>query len=260
VDPHVEQPAPPLKRRKRKPDEPPTAHLFETIQAWPSCAQQDLELPARHGHKARTAHLEMSYGPLRLLAPDKQEHLLPALSLWVVRVWEPNPPEGEEAVEWILWTSVPTQSVEQAWQRVEWYRGRWVVEDYHQCLKTGCRLEQRHLQTYEGLRRLLGFLAPVAVRLLQLRAQARQAPEAAATLVLPKAVVQVLAHKANVAVDTLTTQRAWKTMARLGGYQDRKGDGPPGWKTLWKGWLYIQTLLEGIALASLLSEEHSTFT
>jgi hypothetical protein len=121
-------------------------------------------------------------------------------------------------------------------------------------------LEQRHLHTYEGLRRLLGRLSPLAVRLLQLRAQARQAPEAPATVVLPKAVVQVLAHKAHVPVDTLTTERAWKTLARLGGYQDRKGDGPAGWKTLWKGWFYVQTLLEGIALASLFSVENSTFT
>src|SRR5437899_6301527 len=39
-----------------------------------------------------------------------------------MRVWEPDPPEGEEAVEWVLWTSVPTQSVEEACQRVQWYR------------------------------------------------------------------------------------------------------------------------------------------
>ena len=35
----------------------------------------------------------------------------------------------------------------------------------------------------------------------------------------------------------------------------RKGDGEPGWKTLWRGWLYVQTLLEGVHLASQLSLE-----
>jgi len=32
-----------------------------------------------------------------------------------------------------------------------------------------------------------------------------------------------------------------------------KGDGPPGWKTLWKGWFYIQALLDGVHLAAQLS-------
>ncbi len=260
VDPAVEQPAPPLKRRKRKADEPATPHLFETIAAWPSCAQRELAIPAQHGQPARTAQLELSYGPLRMLAPDKQERHLPALTLWVVRVWEAQPPVGCEPIEWVLWTSVPTQTVEEAWLRVDWYSGRWVVEDFHQGLKTGCRLQERHVQTYEGLVRLLGFLAPLAVRLLQLRAHARQAPQTAASQVLPAPVVQVLAHHANVAAAELCAERAWKTMARLGGYQDRKGDGPPGWKTLWKGWFYVQILLEGIRLAAHLRVDDSTFT
>ena len=36
----------------------------------------------------------------------------------------------------------------------------------------------------------------------------------------------------------------------MGGYQARKSDGPPGWKTLWKGWLSLQTLVEGVHLTT----------
>ena len=86
-------------------------------------------------------------------------------------------PEGEPPVEWILLTSLPTITLEQAWERVEWYRHRWLVEDYHQCLKSGCRIEERQLQTVDGLIRLLGILSPLAVRLLQIRAFARQTPD-----------------------------------------------------------------------------------
>ena len=42
-------------------------------------------------------------------------------------------------------------------------------------------------------------------------------------------------------------------LSELGGYLGRKSDGPPGWKTLWRGWLHIQTLLEGVHLAPFLS-------
>ena len=84
---------------------------------------------------------------------------------------------GVQALEWYLLTSVPSESQAQAWERVAWYRQRWTVEDDHHGLKTGCHLEQRQLQRYEGLRRLLGFIAAVALRLLQVRWHARQRPD-----------------------------------------------------------------------------------
>jgi hypothetical protein len=180
------------------------------------------------------------------------------LVVWVVRVWEPEPPEGIEPLEWVLLTSVPTRTSVHAWQRVGWYRVRWIVEDFHQGLKTGCRVEQRQIQTYEGLRTLLGLLSPEAVRLVQLRTMSRQAPEQPAQQVLPADLVQVVAHLAHVSADQLTNQQCWYTMARQGGYLGRKGDGPPGWKTLWLGWFYVQSLLEGVHLATLLSVDSSS--
>jgi hypothetical protein len=245
--------------KARATQEPKAAslHLFEVVGSWASQDRADLKLEATKKRPARTAHLQMSWGRVRLLAPENRKATrdLPPLVVWVVRVWEPNPPEGIEALEWVLLCSMCTQSAVQAWQRVDWYRCRWIVEDYHQGLKTGCRIEQRHLQNYEGLRRLLGLLGPVAVRLLQLRATARQEPELAAQEVLPADVVQVVATLAHVSLAQLTAQQAWYTIAGYGGYQGRKGDGPPGWKTLWKGWLYIQALVEGVHLASQLSLE-----
>jgi hypothetical protein len=185
------------------------------------------------------------------LHPPAHSRRKPPLQVWLIRVWEPNPPpEVAEPLEWILVTSVPTETVAAAWERAAWYRGRWVIEDYHQCLKTGCRLEQRHLQSYAALVRLLGFLALIAVRLLQLRELARLAPERLAQEVLPVDVVQVVAHLANVPVDALTLDRFWRTVARRGGHQGRTGDGPPGWKTIWRGWLEIQHLIEGVHLAA----------
>jgi Transposase Tn5 dimerisation domain len=189
-----------------------------------------------------------AYGSCR---PRSQQGAgVPPLVVWVVHVWEAEPPEGVEPLEWLLLTSVPTETFEQACERVDWYRGRWIVEDYHQGLKTGCRIEGRQLQSYEALRRLLGLLAPAAVRLLQLRVQARQMPEHPASQSLPADVLQVVAAKAGVPAKQLSTQQAWHTIAGFGGYLARKGDGPPGWKTLWKGWFYLQAVLEGLHLAA----------
>ena len=34
-------------------------------------------------------------------------------------------------------------------------------------------------------------------------------------------------------------------VARLGGHQNRKGDGFPGWLTLWRGWMKLQSMVDG---------------
>jgi hypothetical protein len=228
--------------------------LKESIRAKAAEQKKELELPASADRAARTATLSIAWQPVSIQPPQKGASLYgQPISAWVVRVWEENPPEGVEPLEWILLTSVPVESVAQAWERVDWYRARWTVEDYHQCLKTGCRIEERQLQTYEGLRRLLGILAPIAVRLLQLRAAARSTPDLPATQTMPKELVVLIAYLAHLDASTLSTQQCWYALASQGGYLARAGDGPPGWKTLWYGWLHVQTLLQGVRLASLLA-------
>jgi Transposase Tn5 dimerisation domain len=34
-------------------------------------------------------------------------------------------------------------------------------------------------------------------------------------------------------------------LASLGGHLNRKGDGPPGWLTLWRGWQDLQLMIRG---------------
>lgn len=260
VDLLVEQadaPVPPRShhpRRGRQQATPKPQHLLEVVRGWSAVGEQEVKLDATKQTKARVARVVISFGCLRLLPPQNQQASpLRPLVVWVVRVWEPEPPEGVEGLEWVLLTSVPTATLVQAWERVDWYRARWIVEDYHQGLKTGCSIELRQLQSYEALRRLLGLLAPTAVRLLQLRAVARETPERLASEILPIDLVQVVALVAKVPAAELTAQQCWEAIARCGGYLRRRSSGPPGWKTLWTGWFYIQTLLEGVHLATRLS-------
>jgi hypothetical protein len=95
---------------------------------------------------------------------------------------------------------------------------------------------------------LLGILTPTAMRLLWLRQTAQTAPDTPATEVISKDVIQVVLHLDKRPQATLTAQDLWHTIARFGGYLDRKSDPPPGWQTLWKGWIYVQEVLEGVSL------------
>lgn len=82
--------------------------------------------------------VQIAFGSVTILPPRGEKcYGTTPLPLWAIRVWEEQPPAGEEPLEWLLLTSVPTSASEEARERVGWYECRWVVEDYHQCLKTG---------------------------------------------------------------------------------------------------------------------------
>jgi len=236
--------------RRVQQDEDESTYSLSYTRSLPSQASHPFEVPARHGHPARSTQLQLACGNMTLLPPRHEPRAgKDPVTVWVIRVWEEQAPEGEEPLEWILVTSVPTTTLEQAWERVEWYRHRWLVEDYHQCLKSGCRIEERQLQTVDGLIRLLGLLSPLAVRLVQVRALAREDPERPAHEVIEPLLLAVLAQRCGHSPATMTVGTFWTEVARLGGYLARRHDGPPGWRTIWKGWLSLQTLLEGVHFA-----------
>jgi len=100
--------------------------------------------------------------------------------------------------------------------------------------------------------RLLGLLSPIAVRLLQLRELARSSPQQLAiqSEMLTPELVQVVAALADVSVFSLTVEGFWREVAKQGDYLGRRRDGPPGWQNLWRGWLHVQSILEGVRLAA----------
>jgi hypothetical protein len=231
------------------------AHLRAVARGLPSRDERPLAVAARPARKgqparpARTARVAIAWTPVTVQPPAHTPHQAP-VAAWVVRAWEPSPPPDEpEPLEWVLLTSVPTATLAAAWERVDWYRCRWLVEDFHQCLKTGCRMESAQLRDEAALERLLGFLAPLAVRLLHLREAVRLTPTRPAADLVGEATVAVVAARTGTAEAGMTAATFWRLVARLGGHQGRERDGPPGWRTLWHGWLYVQTLLEGVHLA-----------
>ncbi len=88
----------------------------------------------------------------------------------------------------------------------------------------------------------------VALRLLDLREHARQEPEApAAESGLKEVELEVLEVKTGRKLKSV--RDVVLALGHLGGHLNRKGDGLPGWITLWRGWLQLQPLVEGVLLA-----------
>jgi len=208
-------------------------------------------VPAREQQPARVATLALQWAPITIpppaQAPPEVRQYGP-LRVWVVRAWEPDPPPEVEPLEWVLLTSWPVGHLAAAQVQVAWYSCRWICEDYHQCLKTGCRIERSQLDEAPDIERLLGFASLIAVRLLQLRQAARDTPELPATAIVEPLMVQVLASQQDTDWQTMTAEQFWRRVARLGGHQGRRRDGAPGWRTVWRGWRYLSDLTEGARL------------
>lgn len=243
--------------------EPGLQKLMDYARSLPARLSYTLDLPARHKQPARTAHMRLAWTPVTIPAPPRSpKDLVKQLPMdaWIVRAWEVEaPPEVKEAIDWILITSVPTLTVTDALERVRWYTCRWLVEDYHQCLKTGCAIEQRQLDDGADIERLLGFLGPIAGRLLQLRNLTRALPEAQAITYIDPLVIQMLQLRLpHLAGRSLTIAEFWRAVAQLGGHLGRRRDGPPGWRTIWQGWQELTALAQGARLYAAANPANST--
>lgn len=225
----------------------PAGKLFETARASPSLGTVELDLRARPGQPARKAHLAISVTPVRLRAPQLGGYspgARPPLPCAVVRVWEPQPPAGVPPLEWLLLTDLPVETCAQACQVAQIYATRWLEEEFHKALKTGMNLEALQLATAHEWFAATSLMSVAALRLLHLREMARLLPEAPAALTgLSELELEVLAYRVKKPLPTV--RDVILGIGRLGGHLNRKGDGLPGWITLWRGWQYLQTLVEG---------------
>jgi hypothetical protein len=139
-------------------EEEPQRYLLDEVRSWSAQASRPFQVPASHGRQARSTVVQLAFGTLTVLPPRLEKRFSQEpLQVWAIRVCEAQTPAGEEPLEWMLVTSVSTMTLEQAWERVRWYEHRWVVEEYHPCLKSGCRLEERQVQSADRLIRRLGF-------------------------------------------------------------------------------------------------------
>jgi hypothetical protein len=133
-------------------------------------------------------------------------------------VEEIDPPADVEPIHWVLLTTVPIESFDDAWIVLNWYEDRWLVEEWHKALKTGCRLEARQLQSTDRLLPLVGVLSVVAILLVQLKSAARMNPTGRASQLVPTLWLKLLEAKGKIRTCHITNYEFWRAVAKLGGF------------------------------------------
>ncbi len=227
--------------------------LLARIRQAPVCGTSRIRVPQRGGRPAREAVLNLRYTTATLRPPATADASVAPVPVTLVQAEEKD--ATADGLSWLLLSSEPVRSPEEARELLRYYSLRWRIEEFHKAWKTGAGVEQLRMQGVDNLRRMAAVLAFAAVRLLQLRetlmvAHAARRP---CTEVLDTAEWRVLwgSTQRHTKPPKVPPNLAWayQALARLGGFLDTKRTGRASWQTLWEGWFRLQDRVEGYRLS-----------
>ena len=222
--------------------------LYATIKGAPSAGKTQIEIKrvtrrlkssrkqARPGRTHRIASAEVRYKQVLLPATTSYPGIDP-VPVWVVHIKENHPPPGEQAVEWILLTSLRVNSLADALEVLDYYVKRWRIEDFFRVLKSGCKVERLQLRSSLRMSRAIAIYCVIAWRVMVLTLLGRTVgdlePETFFTEMEIRFAKSYAQRIGQPGPNTL--QAAILLVAILGGYQNRTRDGPPGYDIMWLG-------------------------
>jgi hypothetical protein len=227
---------------------------------WPVIGERSIAIRDRDTGTERNADLVLRAGTVRLSRPkEARDPLLPAqVTLTLIELTEPNPPEGAEPVVWRLLTTHAVTDAASAWRIVDWYRCRWIIEQFFRTLKKqGLQVEDSQVETASRLVKLVAIAARAAAITMQLTQARDGAGVLAAPLVFSAAEIATLKAldasyaspdkaRCNPHPPQLLSWAAW-IIARLGGwngYTSPKAR-PPGPITFKNGLDLLRAMAKG---------------
>jgi hypothetical protein len=238
--------------------------LYAASEAMAIVDQRAIVLPARAQRAERVVPLELRFGAVNLARPQSKflRHLPESLPLNLVDVREVDPQTGTEPLHWRLLTTHSVANAEQAWRIVDWYKQRWLIEQFFRVLKTqGFRLEDSQIATADRLLKLVAIAAKAAVitiQLLQARDGRGQQPihlafnanEVAALTALNQNIEAKSKRLKNPHPPDSLAWAAW-IIGRLGGWDGYSSSKPPGPITMKHGLEYFYAVATGWSLRDL---------
>jgi Transposase DDE domain len=147
------------------------ASLFEVCEGLPEQARFVVTIPAAPGRKKRSAELALRYAPVQVCRPRNgaDPELPKSTPLTLVDIRETTVPAQGEPIHWRLVTTHVVDNPEKARMVLDFYRRRWIIEDYFRTLKTaGFDIEAAEIEDPDAMARLVGAVAVTGVTILQL--------------------------------------------------------------------------------------------
>jgi hypothetical protein len=213
-------------------------HLWEKLAHQEVAGIQEIHVPRQKNRPPRVARLEVRFAQVTVKPPQRKRRRN-ELTLWAVWAREAEEPTEGDRIAWMLLTTCPVTTFDEAIEKLAWYTIRWGIEVYRRTLKSGCKVEERQLGHAERIETCLAIDMVVAWRIFHLAKLGRETPEVPCTVFFEeaewKALVAYVTHNPHSPNHPPTLREAMRMVASLGGFLGRKGDGEPGTKSLWLG-------------------------
>ncbi len=154
---------------------------------------------------------------------------------------------GDDKIEWYLFTSMIIENFDQARQLIKFYSKRWTIERFHYILKTGLKIENLQIDSFERVKNALELYSIVAWRILWLAYVGKVKPEIKASQVFEAQQIEILENLNQKKI--LTVKDFLLDMGKLVGFQTSKKQPLPGEKLLWQAYGILTQIIRGSQLA-----------
>ncbi|MBU4173832.1 MAG: IS4 family transposase [Actinobacteria bacterium] len=159
----------------------------------------------------------------------------------VVVIRETNPPQDEDPLQWILFTSLPVDTPEQMAKVGRAYELRWSIEQFFRLLKSGFGIEKARYDNAEKIAKLLVLLTLAAMLILNLKRDIGLPSKGALTDEEYQRIKTAMLEPESEDIDLDT--RLFAFIAKYDGWIGRRGD-PIGPTVLMRGLLQVLAILD----------------
>lgn len=218
-----------------------TQKLWEKTRRSEVIGHVEFDLPARDNSSARRVRQEVRVARVTLAPPTSKSNRsrgYPPVEVTAILSSEIAPSEGTEPVEWLLLSSMVVSTDQEAFEAIKWYLCRWEIEIYFKVLKSGCKVEELQLETSKRSASCIALYMIIAWRILFITRLGRTSPDMPCDVIFHETEwksVYVVKNKSQPPDKPPSLGQMIKMVASLGGFLNRKNDGYPGPKVMWRG-------------------------
>jgi len=226
-------------------------YISEVLEKSRTMGECSVTIQRNGTRKQRIARIELSVcQEIAIYPPIALDRKGQPLLVNILCAQEMDPPPDTEPLNWKLITTLPVNSEASCKDVLKCYQSRWMIEEFHKGLKTGCSIEERQLIERSAIENLLGIFSVIAVILLHLRFCSRTDNQTNNfTPLMSETQKEILIRRFENLGTKPKPRELLIAVARLGGFLARKGDGDPGWLLIIKGYMALLEMEQGYLLA-----------
>lgn len=225
-------------------------NYFDYVKQQPIIGYHAFEIPSKGGTQARSARhvkCEVRSAEIILKKPMGLPREIKSLKVRVIHVVDI---EKHAGIEWFLLTNISCKTFEEIEEKIKWYEHRWIIEELHKVVKSGCGIEEMRLGSLNKLMKQLFLLFIVGKRILWMTKLAKECGEEKCSRVFSEEewkFLYIRKYRKNPDREP-TIKEAVRLLAIFGGFYEYNTKRDPGAMTIWRGMRRLKEVLAGFEI------------